>query len=124
MGKTDATSKKVATGKSFAFEVSLNPFDEAENGFQAAPDEIGGTIITSPRTSDTTVVDPKSFNKELQEIKPDNLEKNSAYEGKFDNLNGIVEVNLPVASIVTQMTASKAGSSDEINWVYSDKTTK
>jgi len=122
VGKTDATSKKVATGKKYAFQVALSPFDEAENGFQAAPDEIGGTIITSPRTSDDTVVTPDSFNKELQEIKPADLEKSSDYNGKFANLDGIVEVNLPVASITTQMTASKAGSSDEINWVYSDKT--
>ena len=122
VGSTDATTKKVATGKKYAFQVALSPFDEAENGFQAGPDEIGGTIITSPRTSDTTVVTPKSFKNELQEIKPTDLEKITDYAGKFDNLDGIVEVALPVASIVTQMTASKAGSSDEINWVYSDNT--
>ena len=102
--------------------MALNPFDEDENGFEAGPDEIGGTIITSPRTSDDSVVVPESFNNELQAIKPSDLEKSADFNGKFSNLNGIVEVDLPVASIVTQMSASKAGSSDEINWVYSDKT--
>jgi len=122
VGKTDETDKKIATGTKFAFQVALNPFDEDENGFEAAPDQIGGTIITSPRTSDDTVVTPESFNNELQEIKPSDLEKSADYGGKFDNLNGIVEVTIPVGAIVTQMSASKAGSSDEINWVYSDKT--
>ena len=122
VGKSDATSTKVATGKTYAFTVALDAFDEDENGYNAAPDEIGGDIITSPRTSDNSVVTPESFSAELQEIKPSDLEKSEGFEGTFANKDGFVEVELPVAAIVTQMTASKAGTSDEINWVYSDKT--
>ena len=123
VGVTDGNATTIATGKTFAFQITASPFDEDEDGFQAAPDEIGGTIITSPRTSDDVTITPESYNNELQEIKPTDLEKDSRFGGKFDTLNGIVEVKVPVASIVTQMSASKAGTSDEINWVYSDKIT-
>ena len=123
VGATNESSTTLATGTKFAFKTNNSIFDEDENGFEAAPDEIGGTIITSPRTSDDSVaVVGESFNNELQEIKPENLEKSSGYAGKFDNLNGIIDVTIPVGAIVTQMTASKAGSSDETNWVYSDRT--
>jgi len=122
VGKSDATSKKVATGTKYAFQIGATIFDEDEHGFQAAPDEIGGTTITSPRTSDDSVVTPESFNRELQAIKPKDLDQSDQYEGKYANANGIVDVTVPVASIITQMTATKAGSSDEINWVYSDTT--
>jgi len=106
--------QKVATGTSYDFRIAPTPYDEDE---QTSVQAIAGTIITSPATTGSSVI---KFNKELQEINADNMEKNPGFNGAFDNKNGFVEFTVPVSAITTQMVGSVAGSSAEMNWVYTD----
>jgi hypothetical protein len=113
-GSTDqVNNKKVATGSSYNFAMGLSIFDEAENQNEEA---LAGTAIVSPRTTGAEAV---TFNCELQDINATQLEELSPEISK--NKNGFVEISdFHIPAIVTQMTASKAGSSAEINWVYAD----
>jgi len=106
-------NKKVTTGSKFKFTMGLAIFDEAENQNEEA---LAGTAIVSPRTTGAEAV---TFNCELQDINSTQLEELSPEISK--NKNGFVEISdFRIGAIVTQMTASKAGSSAEINWVYAD----
>ena len=111
-----AKYQTLETGTGYNFAMSLKVYDEDENTPVAS---IGGTIITSPQTTGATAV---TFNKELQEVNADQLEKGLALDGEFDSKNGFVDItNIPMPAIVTQMVGSTAGSTAEMNWVYSDK---
>jgi len=114
-------AEKVDTGMGYKFIVTQAIYDEDENRNAQA---IGGTIITSPRTSDGSVV---AFNHELQEVNSDQLEKASDLKGAYDNKNGFVRftlgtggVNNNIPAITTQMVGSVVGSSAETNWIYSN----
>ena len=112
--------EKVETGTSYKFVVNQTIYDEDEMKNAQA---IGGTIITSPRTSDGNVV---AFNNEVQEVNSDQLEKASDLKGAYDKTNGFIRFSLGSASatqnylpaVTTQMVGSVVGSSAETNWVY------
>ncbi len=111
-----AKYQTLETGTGYSFTMKLTTYDEDENTPVAA---IGGTIITSPQT---TGVDRVVFDKEVQEVNSDQLEKGASMKGEFDSKNGFVDItNIPMPAIVTQMVGSTAGPSAEMNWVYSDK---
>ncbi|MCK4441795.1 MAG: hypothetical protein KAU90_07290, partial [Sulfurovaceae bacterium] len=109
--------EKLETGTSFKFVVNQAIYDEDEARNAEA---IGGTIITSPRTSDGSEV---SFNNEVQEVNSDQLEKASDLKGAYDKTNGFIRFSLnggsrAIPAITTQMVGSVVGSSAETNWVY------
>jgi len=113
-GTGSSQTKTVDTGVGYKFNVSYETFDEKEN---KNAEEIGGTIIVSPRSSSDNTV---TFNNELQEVNPDQLEKNPDLKGAYDNINGFSVFKLGVPAITTQMVGSVVGSSAETNWVYTE----
>lgn len=116
VGSTTATQDKVDTGLGYNFQSTASVWDEDEWQKEAA---IGGTIITSPVTTGATAV---TYNKELQALLPDAFDQHPGLEGAFDAKDGFADFNVNVPSIITQMVATQAGSSAEMNWIYSDTT--
>ena len=120
----NATTKavdKVDTGMSYFFLANSVVYDEDE---KTVTPSVGATIITSPVTT-TATNDPLA--REVQAIGSDKIEKSAGYANAFDDKNGFADISVAAGTaglpaIVTQMTASKTGTSTEINWVYSDTT--
>jgi hypothetical protein len=104
----------VDTGLGWSFLVNYAVYDEDEAKNAEA---VGGTIITSPRTSDDNAV---KFNNELQEVGSDSLEKNPSLNGAYDALNGFAVFDLGIPAVTTQMIGSVVGSSAETNWIYTE----
>jgi hypothetical protein len=111
---------KLATGSSNYFTVDVTKtWDEDEQSKDA---DIGGAIITSPASTSSN---PDKFNKEVQEVNSEDIEKNPGFANFFDTKNGFTEFaingsNSNVPAISTEMVGSKAGASAEMNWIYTD----
>jgi hypothetical protein len=111
---TNGGLEKVDTGLGWKFLVSYEVYDEDE---VKNAEEIGGTLIVSPRTSADNAV---TFNNELQEVNAIDLEKNPDLKGAYDNKNGFAVFSLGIPAITTQMIGSVVGSSAETNWIYTE----
>ena len=100
-GNADGNDSKVDTGMGYNFDINITTiYDEDGN-------------IFTPTTKNTFI-----FNNTLQGINNDAMEKQSTYNGAFDNKNGALDFSTSIPGIITQMVGYKAGSSFEMDWVY------
>lgn len=109
------TTKTVETGAKSYFTTTADVYDEDEN---KAETQYTTGIILSGLEGSTPSVD--KYTSEVEAIGPEAFEMSDVAKEDFGAGNGFADFTVGVPAIITQMVATKPGSTAELNWVYSD----